>query len=123
MRLTIGMTAALVALGMGHAAWAQDVAQGEKLFKQVCFTCHTAEAGKNKIGPSLFGVVGRKAGSVAEFSYSSAMKDSNVTWDEEALDKYLTDPRKFVAGNKMAYVGLKKPEQRAEVIAYLKTLH
>lgn len=123
MRLTIGVTAALLALGLGHAASAEDVAQGEKLFKQVCFTCHTAEAGKNKIGPSLFGVVGRKAGTVPEFAYSSAMKDSTITWDEESLDKYLTDPRKFVAGNKMAYAGLKKPEQRADVIAYLKTLH
>ncbi|MBS0517197.1 MAG: cytochrome c family protein [Proteobacteria bacterium] len=123
MRLTIGMAAALMALGLAHAASAQEAEEGQKLFKRVCFTCHTAEAGKNKIGPSLFGVVGRKAGSEPGFSYSSAMKEADVTWDEATIDKYLTDPRKFVPGNKMAYAGLKKAEERKEVIAYLKTLH
>ncbi len=126
MRLTTGMMVALVALASANAALAQDsheAAEGEKLFKRICFTCHTSEAGKNKIGPSLFGVVGRKAGTEAGFTYSSAMKEANVTWNAESIDKYLTDPKKFVPGNKMAYAGVKKDEERKEIIAYLSTLH
>lgn len=93
---------------------------GEALFKKHCTVCHTVEAGKNKIGPSLAGIVGRKAGTAPGFSYSDANKKSGVTWDEATLDAYLTDPRKFMPGTKMVFAGLKNPDDRKAIIAYLK---
>ena len=130
MRQMIKVMAALMVLAgetvASTAVWAQDnaqVAEGSKLYKRVCFACHASEAGQNKIGPSLFGVAGRKAATGPGFSYSQAMKDANVTWNDEAIDQYITDPKKFVPGNKMVYAGLKKEEERKEIIAYLKTLH
>lgn len=101
-----------------------DVANGEKIFNK-CKTCHTLEAGKNKVGPSLQGVIGRTAGTAAEFNYSEAMKTAGaggLVWSEETLDKYLTAPKELVPGNKMPFPGLKKPEERADVIAYLKSM-
>lgn len=92
-------------------------------FKKTCAACHTAEAGKNKIGPSLFGVVGRTSGTVPGFNYSDAMKKAALAWTPENLDKYLADPRAIVPGNKMTYPGVKKPDERQDVIAYLATLH
>jgi cytochrome c2 len=96
---------------------------GEALFKKNCAICHTVEAGKNKLGPSLFGIVGRKAGSVPGFSYSEANKKSGDTWDEETLDAYLTDPRKFMPGTKMIFAGLKDSESRKALVEYLKQQH
>lgn len=100
------------------AQTAGDAAAGEKVFTQ-CKACHTVEAGKNRVGPSLHGVVGRPAGMVEGFAYSPAMKNSGTTWTPEALDKYLGDPKGTIPGNKMAFAGLKKPEDRTNVIAYL----
>jgi cytochrome c len=100
---------------------AGDVDAGKKLFAK-CSLCHSPEAGKNKIGPSLFGVVGRKSASVPDYTYSDAMKAANLTWDEATLDKYLTDPRGMLPGIKMVFPGLKDAKDRQDVIAYLKTL-
>lgn len=100
---------------------AQDAAAVPAAFMQ-CRSCHAVEAGKNLIGPSLAGVFGAKAGHVAEYNYSTAMKDSGLTWDEATLDAFLKAPRETVAGTKMSYAGLKDDAQRAEVIGYLKTL-
>jgi cytochrome c len=97
-----------------------DAAAGEKLFVK-CKTCHTLEAGKNKVGPSLAGLMGRPAASVADFNYSDAMKASGITWDESTLGEYLADPKGKVPGNKMVFPGMKKDEDRANLIAYLKT--
>ena len=120
----IDLVAAISIVVCAGAAEAQDqAADGEKLYKRVCFICHATEAGQNKIGPSLFGVAGRKAGAVPGSTYSAAMKTANVTWDDEAIDKYITDPKGFMPGNKMVYAGLKKEEERKEIITYLKTLH
>ena len=96
---------------------------GEIVFKKNCTVCHTLEAGKNKIGPSLAGVVGRKAGSVPGFAYSAANKNSGDTWDEQTLDTYLTDPRKFMPGTKMVFAGIKNPEDRNALVEYLKQHH
>jgi cytochrome c len=117
--LTLGLVASLV-LG-ANPTLAADVEAGKIAFKK-CALCHTAEAGKNKIGPSLFGVVGRKSGSVDNFSYSEAMKNFDHTWDTETLDTYLADPRAVVPGTKMIFPGIKDKTERDDVIAYLETL-
>lgn len=100
---------------------AGNAEKGKQVFKQ-CALCHTAEPNKTKIGPSLFGVVGRKAGTEAGFSYSSAMKSFGKEWTPQELDTYLADPRKLVPGTKMVFPGLKKEDDRENVIAYLETL-
>jgi cytochrome c len=100
---------------------AGDADAGKKVFSK-CAVCHTAVAGKNGLGPSLFGVVGRPSASVAGYNYSDAMKAANKTWDEAALNAYLTDPKAAIPGNKMAFAGIPSPDDRANVIAYLATL-
>ncbi|MCR6631083.1 MAG: cytochrome c family protein [Magnetospirillum sp.] len=116
--LMAAVPAALLTSVPTLAQAAGDAAAGEKVFNQ-CKACHTVQAGQNRVGPSLHGVVGRKAGSVEGFNYSPAMKNSGITWTAETLDKYLAEPKTVVVGNKMAFAGLKKPEDRANVIAYL----
>ena len=103
-----------------YASLTGDAAKGEKVFAQ-CKACHVAEAGKNRVGPSLWAVVGRSAGSMPGFNYSKANKESGVTWSEDVLFTYLEAPAKFMPGTRMAFGGLKKPQDRADVIAYLKT--
>ena len=102
-------------------AVAADVAEGKEEFKK-CALCHTTEAGKNKIGPSLFGIVGRKSASLPNFNYSEAMKKFDHTWDARTLDTYLADPRATVPGTKMIFPGIKDEKERQDVIAYLETL-
>lgn len=88
-----------------------------------CQACHTLTAGgANGVGPNLHGVVGRKAGAAAGFTYSDAMKASGITWDETKLDEYLTNPAKLVPGNKMPFAGIADAAQRKEVVSYLATL-
>lgn len=103
-------------------AQAQDAAAGEKVFAK-CKACHIADTDKNKIGPSLNGVIGRTAGTHEGFKYSPAMVEagkSGTVWDEATLATYLHDPKSMIKGNKMAFPGLKKDEDVANVIAYLK---
>lgn len=123
--MNIGGVVSLIALGvlaLGGGAFADepagDAEAGEKIFNQ-CKACHSVKAGENRVGPSLNGVVGRKAGTGEGFKYSDAIKTAGVTWTPENIDKYLADPKGFVPGNKMAFAGLKKPEDRQNVIAYL----
>ena len=110
----------LVAMAAGPAVSA-DADAGKTAFKK-CALCHTTEAGKNKIGPSLFGIVGRKSATVENFNYSEAMKKFDHTWDEGTLDEYLADPRGTVPGTKMIFPGIKDKAERDDVIAYLETL-
>lgn len=109
----------LLASSAAHAQDAGDPDKGKKIFIR-CGACHSLDAGVNKIGPSLHGIIGRPSGSIDTFTYSDAMKNSHLTWDAATLDKYLTNPKALVPGNKMPFPGLPKAEDRANVIAYLK---
>jgi cytochrome c len=103
------------------AALAQSAESGERVFNQQCKSCHTVEkGGTSPVGPNLNGVIGRKAGTLAGFGYSDAMKNSGIVWDEATLADYLKDPKAKVPGGRMAFVGLKRPPQVADVIVYLK---
>ncbi len=118
--VTAALALAFAAAFSSGAALAQgDAAAGEKVFKK-CKTCHSFDPGKRKLGPHLKGVVGRKAGSVEGFKYSKATAGSDITWDEASLDEFLKKPKAFLKGTKMSFGGLKKDDQRADVIAYLK---
>lgn len=102
-------------------AVAGDAANGEKVFRK-CKACHAVEEGKNKVGPSLHNIVNRAVGTVEKYKYSKAMiayGEGGAVWDEATLSAYLEAPRKAVKGTKMAFAGLKKPDDRADVIAYL----
>lgn len=118
--LAIGTLMALVVCG---AAWADgDPAVGKQVFKK-CGACHTVQAGKNRVGPSLAGVAGRVAGTVDGFAYSAAMKAYGAAghvWDDATLDAYLAAPKDVVKGTRMAFIGLSDARERADVIAYLK---
>jgi len=113
------MAAASVVMLSAGTARADDADAGKKVFNQ-CRACHVLDDKTNRVGPHLGGVIGRKAGSVEGFSYSDAMKNSGITWDEESLEKYLKDPKGAVPGNKMAFAGVKKEEDLKNLIAYLK---
>lgn len=88
----------------------------------VCSVCHSPEAGRNGVGPTLHGVVGRPAGAVANYTYSPAMKASGVTWDAATLDRFIASPHAVVPGTRMAYPGMRDAAKRAEIVDYLATL-
>jgi cytochrome c len=104
-------------------AHAADAQAGQAVFKSQCSICHAVQPGRNLNGPSLAGIVGRKAGQVPGFGYSAANKASGLTWDEATLDRYLTAPREVIPHTLMSYQGEKDAEKRANLIAYLTTLH
>jgi len=118
---------AIAALGLalqgltlfGGAAFADgDAAKGEAKFQE-CAACHKLEAGINNVGPSLHGVFGRKAGEIADFRYSPAIKRSGITWTPDTLDAFIKEPQAMVPANRMPYAGLADPAARADLIAYL----
>lgn len=114
----LAATAFIALTATAHAA---DAAAGEKVFNK-CKACHAVgEGAKNKVGPELNDLIGRQAGSVEGFKYSRAMAESGITWNDETIAAYLADPRGYIPKNKMAFAGLKKDEDIANVIAYLKT--
>ena len=125
--MTINNTLKILAVSIGVAAGgfatgtalAQDVNRGQKLFEE-CAACHSPDRdAKDMVGPSLFGVAGRKAGDATEFRFSPAMKRSNITWTRESLNEFVADPQKVVPGNRMPYSGMPDGKSRADLIAYL----
>lgn len=113
------VVAAGALLALPTLALAQDAEAGKKVF-QKCAPCHSVGPGAtNKVGPNLSGLVGRKAGTEEGFSYSDAMKNSGLTWDEATFKEYITDPKKKVPGNKMLFPGVKDELERDDVFAYL----
>lgn len=121
-RLVFLATAAFALFG-GAASAQDEAAEGEKVFKRTCITCHTiTKDGPKRLGPTLFGVIGRKTGSIEGFRYSEANKNVNIVWTPATLEPYLEDPKKVIPGTIMAFAGLKKADDRQRVIAYLSTL-
>jgi cytochrome c len=119
--LRLLVTAPLAIALVASPALAQDATKGERVFKR-CAACHNVDSDKNKIGPHLVGIVDRKAGSIDGFKYSSSLMkkaEEGLVWTKENLDAYLESPKKFIPRGKMAFAGLRKPDERADVIAYL----
>ena len=115
-RVLLGVAAVLFAANAARAEG--DAARGEKRFEE-CATCHSTERGVNNVGPSLFGVIGRKAGEIADFRYSPAMRTSGITWSAQKLDEFIADPQKEVPGNRMPFAGMPDAGDRADLLAYL----
>jgi cytochrome c len=121
--LRIGLSAILASAFLAAPAHASgDASKGQSLFVR-CAVCHTAQRGApNRMGPNLFGIVGRKAGTLAGYSYSSAMAKSGIVWSADTLPHYLMGPSSVVPGTKMAFAGLSNSQQANDMAAYLATL-
>jgi cytochrome c len=119
-RLGVWIAAGLAVLASSAALAQGDAEQGAKVFNK-CKACHVVDEEKNRIGPHLVGIAGRPAASVEGYNYSSAMKESGIVWDDASLDQYLASPKDLVPGTKMAFAGLRKEEEREDIIAYLKS--
>jgi cytochrome c len=120
----LALSAALL-LAAALPAAAQDAPPGIRIFRAQCGACHSAEAGKNGVGPSLFGIVGRAAGSIEGFRYSNGMKakaGEGLKWTPENLRAYVENPRAVVPGGNMPYAGLRNEEQRNQLVEWLATL-
>ena len=118
--LPVLSVAALLMTPQAYAGVVGDAVRGKTAFA-ICAACHSVMANKNGVGPSLFGVVGRKAGAATGYTYSAAMKAAAV-WTPEQLDAYLTHPKATIPGNKMPFNGVSDAQKRADIIAYLATL-
>ena len=122
MKKTLALAAAIGFLVPSLALAEGDADRGAKVFKK-CKACHVVNQEKNKVGPHLFGLFGRKAGSVEGYRYSKAMiakGEEGLVWNEETLNEFLAKPRSFVKGTKISFSGLKKEQQRLDLISYLK---
>lgn len=110
----------LASVGAMSPAKAQDAAAGEKVFVQ-CRACHqVGETAKNGVGPMLNGLFGRKSGTIENYTYTDANKNSGITWDEATFIEYIKDPRAKIPGTKMVYAGLKDEQRVKDLIAFLK---
>jgi len=118
--LSLAALMAISADALGQDTAAKSAADSELTSNNVCRTCHTLKEGDNRLGPNLHNIIGRKAGSVPDYAYSSAMKDAGLTWDKATLDRFIANPDQVVPGNKMKpYGGLTSAEERAKIIAFL----
>jgi cytochrome c len=116
LRVTTAAAFTLLLAGAAHADG--DAARGEAKFAD-CAACHKLEAGANNVGPSLHGLLSRKAGEIADFRYSPAMKRSGIGWTPATLEQFIADPQAMVPGNRMPYAGMASAADRADLIAYL----
>lgn len=121
-KVLLPILAAAMSFAAGSALAAGDAAAGARIFKSKCAVCHTAEPGKNRVGPSLHGVVGRHAGTVEKFKYSDSVKAAKIVWSEAEIAAYLENPKAFLPGNKMIFAGLSSAADRDDIVAYLKSL-
>ncbi len=120
----VAMAATLAVFTDVGAALAQNAERGDRLFKRICASCHVLEPGIHRVGPSLHGVWGREAGSADGYEYTEALVNSGVVWSAETIDQQLAAPKDFIPGNRMGVVfprGVRKPEDRADIIAYMET--
>jgi cytochrome c len=121
--LCLAAAALGAAITVASPAQAKDAAAGQAVFKSQCSICHSPSVGKNIVGPSLFGVVGRHTASVTGFHYSAGNQAANLTWNEDTLEKYIDSPKAVVPGTTMSFSGIKDADKRADLIAYLSTLN
>jgi cytochrome c len=99
-----------------------DSASGQQIFNNACRTCHAMREGDNRLGPHLYGIVGRKAGSLPDYNYSSAMKGADFVWDEEKLERFIASPDELVPGNSMKpFGGLASAADRASIVSFLRS--
>ncbi|WP_315755218.1 c-type cytochrome [Bradyrhizobium sp. SZCCHNRI2007] len=118
----IVLVVVLASLASSAQALDGDSVAGKNIFQRICQNCHSAEIGINKVGPSLWNIVGRQPAAVPDYAYSEGMKRNNAPWTTAALDAYIADPRGDVHGVKMYFKGLADAKERADVVAYLSTL-
>ncbi len=104
------------AIALMHPGNAEN---GKRLFR-ACAGCHSLNPGEMRVGPSLAGLIGRKAGSMPRFRYSQALRNSSIVWKERALDAWIANPRRFIPGNRMPFFGVRDPQLRKDLIAFLK---
>jgi len=120
--LPLALALALVS-GVALAQSDIDPEEAKLAFNNHCRQCHVTREGDNRLGPSLFNVVGREAGSAPNYAYSSAMKNANLVWDPDNLDRYITNPDAVVPGNKMKpFTGISDAQERAKIIAHLESV-
>jgi cytochrome c len=125
----LALSLAVAMLAVSQPTFGQDPAgkatggdDGQLAFNNACRTCHTTREGDNRLGPNLHEIVGRKAGSLPNYAYSSAMKGADLVWDKAALDRFIANPEQVVSGHKMKpYGGIASAEDRAKIIAFLET--
>jgi cytochrome c len=123
LRATVFSALSLLASLAPVAAAPEESDEGQVAYNNACRTCHSFKPGDNRLGPSLHGVVGRKAGTLEGFAFSPAMKGSGITWDEAALDKFISNPNQVVSGNKIQpFGGVADASERTKIVNYLKTL-
>lgn len=121
-RFVLSLAALIAIRAIGQETVARSAAEqdGQLAFNNVCRTCHTLREGDNRLGPNLYKIIGRKAGSLPNYSYSDAMKGADFVWDTATLDRYLSNPDQVVPGNNMKpYGGLASADERAKIIAFL----
>ena len=114
--IIIGIITFILIFSIANAG---DPVKGKKVFRK-CVACHSLQEGKNKMGPPLNNLLGRKAGSVEGYRYSKAMENSDIIWHDCTLDQFLTKPKKYIKGTKMNFSGIKKKSHRDAIIKYLK---